>query len=317
MDELRFNVHPPGMRARLAIDSHDRIGEGPTWDAAGQRLLWSDNETGVVHEAKPNDLGGWYESRVWRLNRPIAASIPRASGGLMIVGGTEIFGLDEASGELTPFARLDVDPNRVMLNEAKCDRQGRLWAGTLALDLKSTEGALYRIDPDGTVTPMLEQVTVSNGLDWSPDGSTLYYIDSVTLSVDAFDFDTARGTISQRRPCVRMASGDGVPDGMTVDREGCLWVAVAGAGEVRCYAPDGALRTRIAVSTPAVTSCTFGGRDGADLLITSLGRRLPDAVLALGITPAVVERSATAPGAGGVFICRPGAMGLPATPFAG
>jgi len=317
MDEPRFDVHPQGMRAQLAIDSRDRIGEGPTWDAAGQRLLWSDNEAGVVHEATANDSGGWYESRTWRLGRPIAAAIPRSRGGLLVVGGTEIFGLDEASGEITPFACLKADSNRVLFNDAKCDRQGRLWAGTLALDFRTGGGALYRIDPDGTVVPMLHNVTVSNGLDWSPDGATLYYIDSVTLSVDAFDFDTVRGTISNRRPCVKIARGDGVPDGMTVDREGFLWVAVAGSGEVRCYAPDGALRMSVEVSTPAVTSCTFGGSDGADLFITSLGRRLPDAVLALGVTPAIVERSSNAPGAGGVFVCRPGATGTPATPFAG
>jgi sugar lactone lactonase YvrE len=224
--------------------------------------------------------------------------------------------LDEA-GKLEPFARLDADSDLVRLSIAKCDSQGRLWAGTLAIDLRPGCGALYRIDPDGSVTPILRDLSLSHGLDWSPDGSTLYYIDSPTRWVEAFDFDTVRGGISNRRTIVTVNRDEGLPDGMTVDQQGCLWVAIMGAGQVRRYSPDGAPLACVQTSAPAVTNCAFGGADGADLFITSAAARLPYSLLNFGFSAEFLEKSHSAPGAGGVFVCRPAAMGKPATPFAG
>jgi sugar lactone lactonase YvrE len=326
------------MKASLAVDSHDENGEGPAWDAVGKRLLWSDNATGTVHEAKSDGAGAWRESKRWSLGRPIGAAIPRAKGGLIVVGGTEIFRVNEPGtviepgtvgeagavgepdpvnqpGATTTFARLGADPDLVTLNDAKCDLQGRLWAGTYTKDLSTPHGALYRIDPDGTVTTMLTGVTISNGLDWSPDGSIMYFIDSMTRTVDAFDFDSSHGTISNRRTVLSVELGG--PDGMAVDREGCLWVAVYGTSEVRRHAPDGALLARVEISTPAVTSCAFGGVDGGELFITSVAR-IPEPILPIiRFGAEVAERAAAARGAGGLFVCRPGVTGLPATPFAG
>jgi sugar lactone lactonase YvrE len=302
------------IKASLAIDAHDDNGEGPAWDAVEERLLWSDNTTGLIHASKAVGAGAWREGQRWNLGRPIGAAIPRVNGGMIVVGGTEIFSVDEA-GVCAPFAQLDADPNRVTLNDAKCDLQGRLWAGTYAKDLCTPCGALYRIDPDGAVTMMLSEVIISNGLDWSPDGSTMYYIDSMTRAVDAFDFDSRHGTISNRRTVLSVERGG--PDGMAVDREGCLWVAVYGTSEVRRHAPDGELLARVEISTPAVTSCAFGGVDGGELFITSV-LRIPDLILPIiGFGPDVAERAAAAPGAGWLFVCRPGVTGIPATPFAG
>lgn len=311
------------MKASLAIRAGDKIGEQPTWDATNERLLWCDNAIGVIHEAKP-DGSGWRETRRWNLGRHIGATVPRAKGGLIVAAGTGIFTLQEA-GDLEPFATLDADPKLVGLNDARCDSQGRLWAGTLGNDLITSKGsvntgrgALYRIDPDGTVVTILQNVTLSNGLDWSPDGSTFYYIDSHTLCIDAFDFDTARGSIGNRRTVVAIERGEGMPDGMTVDSEGCLWVAVLGSGEVRQYSPEGTLRGCIEVPAPAVTSCAFGGPDGRDLFITSASVRLPDATQTIyGFSAQMVEKSSLAKEAGGVFVCRPGAIGKPAMAFAG
>jgi sugar lactone lactonase YvrE len=232
------------------------------------------------------------------------------------VGGTEVFFLND-DGNVTPFARLEADPNLVRLNDAKCDPEGRLWLGTLTTDFATRRGALYRIDPDGKVTTVLTDVALSNGLDWSPDAATFYYIDSSRHTVDAFDFDAARASLSRRRTVVTVPFGEGVPDGMTVDREGRLWVALAGSGEIRCYTPDGTLLARVVASAPVVTSCAFGGIDGADLFITSAALRLPERFLAHGFSAAVVEGSHRAPGAGGLFVCRPGTTGKPGTPFAG
>jgi sugar lactone lactonase YvrE len=304
------------MQAELAIDARAKIGEAPVWDAAQQRLLWTDNEVGIIHEVKTNGQGGWSESRRWHRHRPIAAALPRRGGGLILASGNEILALND-SGNGALLARLPSEASSSAFNEAKCDPQGRLWAGTLAADFTPGGAALYRLDPERVLTPVLRNVTVSNGMDWSPDGGTFYYIDSPTLGVDAFDFDGEQGSLSHRRTIITIEHGAGAPDGMTVDREGCLWVAVAGAGEVRRYTPEGKLLARVRISAPAVTSCAFGGDDGGELFITCLGRRLPDVVLALGISPEILERSATAPGAGGLFVCRPGASGAPATPFAG
>jgi sugar lactone lactonase YvrE len=302
--------------ASLAIDAKDQIGEGPAWDAAGQRFVWSDNATGIIHEARADGAGGWRETRQWNLARPLGAAIPRASGGFVVAGGVDIFFLNE-DGSTEPFARLDADPDRVLINDAKCDPQGRLWAGTRSRDFTLGEAALFRIDPDGAVTKALEKVSLSNGLDWSPDGSVFYFIDTVPRTLDAFDFDGGTGAISNRRNFMTVEFGQGMPDGMAVDREGFLWVAIIGSGAVQRYAPSGTLLARIGISTPAVTSCAFGGPDGGDLLITSIGRRLPDALLRFGCTMEMLEGAGNAPGAGGVFVCRPGATGAPATPFAG
>jgi len=165
---------------------------------------------------------------------------------------------------------------------------------------------------------MLEPVSLSNGLDWSPDGATFYYIDSAKNSVDAFDFDATLGSISGRRTVVTIPKSEGVADGMTVDCDGCLWVAIFGTGEVRRYMANGVLRECVAISAPGVTSCAFGGLDGGDLFITSASIRLPDAILpSAGFSVEMAENIARAPGAGGLFVCRPGVSGRPATPFAG
>jgi sugar lactone lactonase YvrE len=314
------------LEAKLAIDARDQLGEGPTWDTRSQRLLWSDNVSGVIHEAKADRVGDLHESRRWNLSRnpgavrigsnPLGAAIPRASGGLVVASRNEILLLDE-EGHTEPLIRFPFE--RAHMNDAKCDPQGRLWVGTSTPDFTPGACALYRIDPDWTVTTMLENITTSNGPAWSPDGSILYYSDSPTLSLDAFDFDPLRGTISNRRSILSIDRAEGAPDGMTVDCEGCIWLAVIGAaGEVRRYAPDGTLLARVEASTPMVTSCAFGGKDGGDLFVTSAAFRVPVEVQrVIGFTAEMAENSASGPGAGGLFICRPGVMGEPATSFAG
>ena len=302
------------IRATVAIKARDKIGESPLWDAEHQRLLWLDHQIGIIHEARADGAGGWHETQRWNLNRPLAAAIPRRQGGLVVVSGTEIFLFDEATGQITPFASLDVDPALIRLNDAKCDSQGRIWAGALATDI-TPRAALYRIDPDGSVTTMLEGAAIANGLGWSPDDSTFYFIDSFALTIDAFEFDSLRGTLGRRRTLVPIPYGDGGANGMTVDREGCLWVALTGGGEVRRYSPKGALLQRVQISTSGATSCTFGGVDGAELFITSRSGRMPDfAHTRFGVSSDRMEDNG--PEAGGLFVCRPGPTGAPAMPFA-
>lgn len=299
--------------ARMAIAAADAIGEAPVWDEAGQRLLWVDHLKGVIHEAKGNSTQGWHERLRWPLNRPVAAAIPRTTDGLVVASGTEIMTLTD-EGTLQPFASLDVNPSVIRINEAKCDAEGYLWAGTLSLEFRP-DAALYRIAPDGSVTCALERVSLANGFDWSPDNSTFYFIDSLRMSVDEFDFDVDVGTLSNRRVRIAIDAGAGAPNGLTVDREGNIWVALTGGAEVRRYSPAGELLARIGISVPGATSCAFGGADYTDLFITSRSGRMPEVALSLGVRPEMMESSD--PEAGALFVCRPQARGKPAHRFAG
>jgi sugar lactone lactonase YvrE len=301
-------THP--LRAQLAIQAHDKIGEGPAWDALAQRLIWSDHVSGRVHEAKMIE-GTWRETKRWDLGRHVAAVIPGSDGNLVAVLANEILMLDEG-GKHSLLARLEIDPHYERFNDAKCDARGRLWAGTLTTDFRPGAASLYRIDPDGAATKMLTGLTLANGLDWSPDGSILYVIDSLTRCVDALDFEAVPGTIHNRRTVMRLEHG--VPNGMTVDTDGCLWIAATGAGEVQRYSAAGELLARISISTPGATSCAFGGEQCRDLFITSRAGRLPEVVSTLGLTPQMMENEG--PEAGALFVCRPGVQGIPAHRFA-
>jgi sugar lactone lactonase YvrE len=299
------------LQADVAVQQHNLIGESPVWDARRGRLLWLDQANGTIFEAYPNRSGLLRETNRWELQRPVAAIILRRAGGFAVAAGSEILLLEESTGQTSTHITLDIDP-MTRINEVKCDPQGRMWAATLATDFSSAVAGLYRIDPDRRVTPILSGVRVGNGLDWSPDGKTFFFTDSLTQSVDAFDFDATAGMISGRRSVVRFEQC--APDGLTVDRHGCLWIAAAAAGEVRRYTPEGELLSRVKIATPGVTSCSFGGRNHQLLFATSLGIRMPE-IPELGIPSEQLENNL--PDSGAVFVCRPHARGLPANYFAG
>ena len=287
------------------------IGESPVWDARQRRLLWLDQATGTIFEATPDRQGRLHETHRWELQRPVAAIILRRSGGFAVAAGSDILLFDENSGRTSPFVTLDIDPQRARINEVKCDPQGRLWAATLAVDFTSAAAGLYRIDPDRSATPILSGLRVGNGMDFSPRGDMFYFTDSLTQRVDAFDFDASAGTIAGRRSVVRFEQC--APDGLTVDREGCLWIAAAAASEVRRYTSAGVLLTRVRIGTPGVTSCAFGGPGLQFLFATSLSIRMPD-IPELGIPSEQLENAN--PDSGAVFVCLTGARGLPARRFA-
>ncbi|MFD5142459.1 SMP-30/gluconolactonase/LRE family protein [Streptomyces sp. NPDC058401] len=288
-----------------------RLTEGPVWHAARAEVLWVDITAGLVHRAplKARDDGGDLPDLGPRttlsLDRPVGAVALCASGGLLAAAGTQFLRIDEAMGTATEFGApvvpADGTPRR--MNDAKCDPGGRLLAGTMAYDTTPGAGALYRLDPDGTVTTLIDSVTISNGLGWSPDGSLLYYADSPTRRVDVFDHDLATGALSNRRPYATTGE-DGEPDGLAVDTDGRVWVAVWGAGQVRAYTPDGDLHAVVTVPASQVSSCAFAGPELDLLVITTAAE---------GLAP---EERAEQPLAGRVFMCRPGATGLPVALFA-
>jgi sugar lactone lactonase YvrE len=173
----------------------------------------------------------------------------------------------------------------------------------MAFDATSAAGTLYRIDTDGTVTSVLTGLSISNGLGWSPDAEQMYFVDSPTQRIDVLDFDLATGTVNNRRPFALIADTPGVPDGLTIDAEGGIWVALWGGAQVRRYAPDGRVTDIVDLPVDQPTSCTFGG-DAGDILYITTAR--------LGLTD---EQLTASPLAGSVLACRPGYRGHPAHSF--
>ncbi|MGW8762633.1 SMP-30/gluconolactonase/LRE family protein [Streptomyces sp. NPDC055815] len=296
------------LRAVPCTPQPGRLTEGPVWDARRQELLWVDIPEGLVHRAAlvPGEEAPDLEPLgTLRFDRPVGAVLPCASGALLAAAGTSFLHLTdgrpvtEAVEVAAPVLPDDGLPRR--MNDAAVDPAGRLLAGTMAYDESPGAGALYRLDRDGLVT-LLDSVTVSNGLGWSPDGTRLYYADSPTRRVDVFAYDPETGALSDRRPFA--AFDRGVPDGLAVDSEGRVWVAVWGGGEVLAFAPDGSLHARVEVPATHVTSCAFAG-PGLDVLV------ITTATAGLDETRLRAE-----PDAGRLFICHPGTTGLPTTPYA-
>lgn len=285
----------------LVLDVKAEVGEGPTWDADKGALIWVDITRNLVHLYDPESG----QDRTIDVGQHVGAAVPRASGGLALAlfGGFGGFAWD--GGEVEAIAPVEADVPANRMNDGKCDAVGRFWAGTMDYDLTPNAAALYRLDPDHSVTKVLDEVTLSNGLGWSPDGSTMYYIDSTTYAVDAFDFDVESGTITSRRRIVEIAEEAGMPDGMTVDAEGFIWVALWGGWAVRRYSPAGELDAVVNLRVGQITSCAFGGPDLHDLYITS-------AVFGLS-----EDHLRDQPHAGGLFRCRPGIKGLPVHSYKG
>jgi sugar lactone lactonase YvrE len=303
------------MSAELVIDARNSIGEGPAWDAVQERLLWTDIPAGVIYSSSSTQGKRWPITRTWKFDRQVSVVVPSVGGGLVAAVGTDVLAIQE-DGTITVLAHLACDPAVVRFNDGKCDPQGRLWLGTLSLDGRAGAAALYRLDPDGTLSTMLEEVSLSNGLGWSPCGRKFYFIDTPTLGIDVFDFHPDEGTISGRKRLVTFVKGEGRPDGLAVDGDGCIWVAMFLGAQVRRYSPTGRLLATVEISAPQATSCCFGGRDGQDLFITTAAGLLPEwRLVGAGFTREFGERAVAAPGAGGVFACRPGIGGAPAAAF--
>jgi sugar lactone lactonase YvrE len=204
-------------------------------------------------------------------------------------------------GSLLPLA--EVTPAGTRMNDGACDPQGRFWAGTMADDHRAGGGALYRLDWAGRIELMLTGLTISNGLDWSPDGRTMYLVDSGPRVVQAFAFDGDRGSISERRVLVTLAEEAGAPDGMTVDASGDLWVAIYGGGRVHRYSPDGVLREVVSVPAAQSTSCAFAGPGLNRLYVTT------------GTEGWSHEQRRAEPAAGLVYWLDTDTTGRPTTPF--
>jgi sugar lactone lactonase YvrE len=267
-------------------------GEGPVWSERWGGLRWVDMLAGDVLSLESD--GSVSRRHVGTI---AAATRPRRKGGA-VIGVERGFALEDADGELTYLDEIWSDTS-VRMNEGGCDPNGRFYCGSMPYDKRPGGGALYRLDPDGSVAVALEDVTISNGIEWSPDGSLVYYNDTATCRIDVFDYEAGSG-LNRRRTFAEVAPFR--PDGLTVDSEGGVWVALSNGGAVRRYSPDGELAEVLEVPHGKVTACTFGGPRLDELFITTSKE---------GIEPS------TAPLAGSLFRATPGVAGLPVREFAG
>ena len=262
------------------------LGEGPVWDARRSSLFWVDILRGEIHEYRPAD--GY--SHTISVGEYVGAVAPYRDGRLMAALKSGIVLLDPDTGEREAVGHPEAHLPGNRYNDGKCDPAGRFWVGSMSLQEEPGAGSLYMIDHDRSITRQLEGVTISNGLAWSNDHRTMYYIDTPTFEVAAFDYDIATGSISNRRVAIRIPETDGYPDGMTTDREGCLWIAHWDGWQVTRWDPHtGRKIHHIPMPAARVTSCAFGGDTGNDLYITSARTGLSE------------EELGRMRGAGGVF----------------
>jgi sugar lactone lactonase YvrE len=277
------------------------LGEGVRWDARRGELLRVDILAGRVYRDRVSDDGSLIGVRVYSLAGTVGAIAPIQGddGWLLAAGGSFVYLREDGSTRTLA----DVARPGTRMNDGACDPQGRFWAGTMADDHRVGGGALYRLDRHGLTEFMLGDLTISNGLGWSPDGGTMYLVDSGPRVVRAFAFDGEHGTISHGRVLVNVAEELGAPDGMTVDADGDLWVAIYGAGQVHRYSPDGGLRDVLAIPAEQTTCCGFAGPGLSRLYVTTATENWSDA------------RRAAEPAAGLVYWCETDARGLPAAPF--
>lgn len=285
---------------QCVCDAKATVGEGPTWDSTRASLFWVDIEGRTVHEYHP----GRNQDRVINLPDYVGAVVPRSGNGVMVAMRGGFYHVDLHTELVTLVAPVEADLPDHRFNDGKCDALGRFWAGTVELSEQFPVGALYCLDRDLSVNTVLHGVTDSNGLGWSPDNRTMYYIDSATRNVTAYDFDLTLGALS--RPRVAIHIDDGIPDGMTVDSEGMVWIAHWGAFKISRWDPgNGNLLEELRVPVAQVTSLTFGGPDLRRIYVTSAARGLS------------VQECLRQPNAGGIFAVDAKVAGLPAYPFAG
>jgi sugar lactone lactonase YvrE len=277
------------------------LGEGARWDARRDELLRVDIIAGRVYRDQIAEDGRLLLVRRYTVPGTVGAVSPVAGDdGWLLAAGRGFLHL-AVDGSLRTLA--EVAPAGTRMNDGACDPQGRFWAGTTADDQRPGAGTLYRLDGEGHTRVMLDDLTISNGLGWSPDGSTMYLVDSGPRVLHAFAFDGERGEIADGRVLLEVPESVGSPDGMTVDAAGDLWVAIYGGGRIHRYSPDGRLRQTLPVPAAQSTSCAFAGPGLHRLYVTTATEDWSD------------EQRRAEPAAGLVYHLDTDAAGRPAAPF--
>lgn len=251
--------------ARLVCRTPAALGESPLWLAERSELIWVDVPTGLLHRYSPRRGPRQPAS----LPAPLTAVAARTRGGLVAVAGGRVYLLDDRLRVVTTLADLELDALVTRSNDSVCDPAGRLLVGSMALDAATTRGELLRIDAAGQKETLRAGLVVSNGMGWSPDGAFLYHVDTGAAVIYRYDADPTSGELGPSHRWLTVPDGLGRPDGLAVDLDGGVWVAMWGSGAVNRYAADGALDSVLTVGAPYVTSCAFGGDDLKQLFVTT------------------------------------------------
>lgn len=260
-------------KAEVVLECASRLGEGPIWDERDQVLYWVDIVQSQVHGFWPASS----DHRVWAVPQHVGSLSVREAGGLVLALADGFATLDLASGQTRMINPCEADKPLNRFNDGRCSREGRFFAGSLAYSEDNPAGTLWRLDPDHTATPVLSGLTISNGLCFSPDGRTMYHVDTPTMEIRAYDYDPELGLPTDARTFARVTDTPGFPDGSSVDSEGCVWNCEwDGARAVR-YAPDGTVDRVVDVPARRVTCCAFGGPDLKTLYLTTAWDRMSDA----------------------------------------
>jgi sugar lactone lactonase YvrE len=294
-------VSAPVGALRCVLDVRASLGECPVWSTAEQALYWVDINAPSLNRFDPATGG----NRVMPMPSSIGCFALRKRGGFVVALRDGIW-LARPDGTLErKVANAPYDPSHHRFNDGRCDPQGRFFAGTMNERRDAPSAALYRIDADFGVTEIFGNLTISNGLAWSPDGRTMYHADTPTLAINAFDFDAAAAMPSERRVFVRFEVATDRPDGAAVDSEGCYWIALYRGGRVLRLSPAGKVLASFRVPAMCPTMCAFGDPDLKTLYVTSARQQRDTAELA------------RLPQSGGIFAMRVDVPGLSEPTFAG
>lgn len=283
--------------ARCVLEMRSILGESPMWHAREARLYWLDLQRPAIYRFDPES--GRNEQIPGELGSYVGGLVFRGDGSLVVDKETGIHAVDRKTGELRPLADPEPDMPGNWFNDAKCDRLGRLWAGSGDRHETAPTGKLYVFERDHSWRAVDSGIICSNGTAFSPDGRVAYFSDSCAQQIVRYDIDPATGDIGPRRPFVKIGEENVQPDGMTVDAEGGIWVALWDGWRIERYTPDGKLDRTVKLPVPRPTSVAFGGPDCRSLYITSASMGLTDGQLA------------EAPLSGSLFVCRPGMAGIP------
>jgi sugar lactone lactonase YvrE len=283
----------------LVLDVQADLGEGALWDERRRRLVFVDIMRGHIHAFDPSTG----DDERFELGQPVGAVGCTTEDDWIVAAGRSFLRFDPDRRQTTVIAIVSPGRDDLRMNDGYVDPRGRFWAGTMSLRREAGQGSLYRLDPDGRVHTMLDGVTTSNGIDWSPDGRRMYYVDTRTRRVDVFDFDLDAGTIANRRPFADLGDEAGRPDGLVVDADGGVWVALWQGGGLRRFTADGVLDRRVTLPTRLTTKCAFGGPALEDLYVTTARGDLS------------AEQRAAEPLAGGLFRVRGVGRGRPCNRF--
>jgi len=286
----------------LIVDKKAMLGEGPTWDFEMKVLYWLDILNCELHIYNPDDC----TDRVIKTEQYIGTVVPREKGGIVLAMEKGFYFLDTGTEELTFIADPEPDMEENRFNDGKCDPAGRFFAGTMHKEGKGAFGSLYCLDTDLRVRKVLDGVSISNGIVWSSDSKTMYYINTPVKKVWAFDYDMKTGEVSNRREAIDGEAEEGIFDGMTIDTEGMLWIAHFGGFKVTRWDPlTGKKLEEIMLSVPNPTACAFGGEELDELYITTARLAMSE------------EELEKYPESGGLYKVKPGVKGVRAYKFGG